>query len=495
LYVWSVVMKEVIIIGSGVAGLASAVRMAVRGFKVTVFEANSYAGGKLTEINVGPYRFDAGPSLYTMPQYQEELFELAGKKYQDYAPYVRLDPITHYFFTDGTFLVAPADPDEFAREVEQKLGVRKGQIAQHLDRSRKIYELTSNIFLNQSLHKFQHYKPWDLLKAGANLGTLDLFRSMHDANEQQLKEKRAVQLFDRFATYNGSNPYEAPATLNIIPHLEHHIGAYFPLKGMHAISQSMYKLAQELGVEFRFNEKVEEILLEGKKATGVRTTQGSYRSDIVISNMDIVPTYRKLLPKVAAPEKTLRQPRSSSALIFYWGVKKSFPKLHIHNIFFSNDYKKEFSVLFDQKTLPEDMTVYVHISSKLLKEDAPEGCENWFVMVNAPNNQAQDWDQLIPKARKNILQKLESMLGESIEPYIEAEDLLEPRTIESKTGSYLGALYGSSSNNKFAAFLRHANFSSKVNGLYFLGGSVHPGGGIPLCMLSAKIVDDLIPRS
>jgi diapolycopene oxygenase len=264
---------------------------------------------------------------------------------------------------------------------------------------------------------------------------------------------------------------------------------------MHAISQSMYKLAQELGVKFRFNEKVEEILLEGKKATGVRTTQGSYRSDIVISNMDIVPTYRKLLPKVAAPEKTLRQPRSSSALIFYWGVKKSFPKLHVHNIFFSKDYKKEFSVLFDQKTLPEDMTVYVHISSKLLEEDAPEGCENWFVMVNAPNNQGQDWDELIPVARKNILQKLESMLGESIEPYIEAEDLLEPRTIESKTGSYLGALYGSSSNNKFAAFLRHANFSSKVNGLYFLGGSVHPGGGIPLCMLSAKIVDDLIPRS
>jgi phytoene dehydrogenase-like protein len=199
------------------------------------------------------------------------------------------------------------------------------------------------------------------------------------------------------------------------------------------------------------------------------------------------------MPKVPAPEKTLSQPRSSSALIFYWGIKKSFPKLHLHNIFFSKDYKKEFNVIFKDENLPEDMTIYVNITSKFLPSDAPEGCENWFVMVNAPNNKGQNWDLLIPKARKNILAKLEQLLGEAVEPFIEEEAVLDPRSIEGKTGSYLGALYGSSSNNKFAAFLRHANFSSKIKGLYFCGGSVHPGGGIPLCMLSAKIVDELIP--
>jgi diapolycopene oxygenase len=493
LYVYEAIMKEVIIIGSGVAGLASAIRMAVRGYTVTVFEANAYFGGKLTEIMVGDYRFDAGPSLYTMPQYQEELFQLAGKNFQDYCPYVKLDPITHYFYEDGTRLWAHGESDAFAQEVEDKLGVPKTAVATHLKKSAKIYDLTANIFLNQSLHKFQHYKPWDLLRAGANLGSLDLFRSMHEANQQQLKEPKAVQLFDRFATYNGSNPYEAPATLNIIPHLEHNIGAFFPVNGMHAITKSMYQLAQELGVQFRFHEKVEEIILQQHRAVGVRTALGEYRSDIVISNMDVVPTYRKLLPNVKAPEKTLSQPRSSSALIFYWGVKKSFPQLHLHNIFFSQDYHKEFSVLFGKSTLPEDMTIYVNISSKMLPSDAPEGCENWFVMVNAPNDQGQDWDALIPAARKHILSKLERMLGESVEEHIEAEDILEPRTIQSKTSSFLGALYGSSSNNKFAAFLRHANFSNTIKGLYFCGGSVHPGGGIPLCMLSAKIVDDLIP--
>lgn len=486
-------MKKVIIIGSGVAGLAGAVRLSIKGFQVTVFEANAYAGGKLTEVMVGPYRFDAGPSLYTQPHYQEELFALAGKNYADYAPYIKLDPITHYFYEDGTFLKAHADRKAFAAELEQKLGVNSESVDVQLKKSERIYDLTANIFLHQSLHKFSHYKAKDLLKAGANLGALDLFRTMHKANEQQLKEPRAVQLFDRFATYNGSNPYQAPATLNIIPHLEHNIGAFFPLKGMHAISQSMFQLAKELGVEFRFNERVEEILVANNKANGVRTASGEYMADIVISNMDIVPTYRKLMPGQKAPERTLSQPRSSSALIFYWGIKKAFPKLHVHNIFFSKDYQQEFSTLFDRQILPEDMTIYVHISSKVLPEDAPEGCENWFVMVNAPNNQGQDWDQMIPEARKNILAKLERMLGEPVAPFIDAEDLLEPRTIESRTSSFQGALYGSSSNNKFAAFLRHANFSSKIKGLYFLGGSVHPGGGIPLCMLSAKIVSDLIP--
>lgn len=486
-------MQSVIIIGSGVAGLATAVRLAARGFKVTVFEANNYTGGKLTAIQLGAYRFDAGPSLYTMPQYQEELFKIAGKNFQDYCPYFQLDTITHYFYPDGTFLKAFGDPNLLAHEMESKLGVKAADVKEHLQKSKKIYELTANIFLHQSLHKFSHYKPWDLLKAGGNFGALDLFNDMHATNQRRLKEPRAVQFFDRFATYNGSNPYEAPATLNIIPHLEHNIGAFFPKKGMHAISQSMYQLSKELGVTYHFNELVEEIIVENGKAKGVRTNFGNYTSDLVVSNMDIVPTYRKLMPKVPAPEKTLSQPRSSSALIFYWGIKKSFPKLHLHNIFFSKDYKKEFNVIFKDENLPEDMTIYVNITSKFLPSDAPEGCENWFVMVNAPNNKGQNWDLLIPKARKNILAKLEQLLGEAVEPFIEEEAVLDPRSIEGKTGSYLGALYGSSSNNKFAAFLRHANFSSKIKGLYFCGGSVHPGGGIPLCMLSAKIVDELIP--
>jgi phytoene dehydrogenase-like protein len=203
--------------------------------------------------------------------------------------------------------------------------------------------------------------------------------------------------------------------------------------------------------------------------------------------MDIYFTYHKLLPKIKKPKRTLSQERSSSAIIFYWGIKKEFPELDLHNILFTENYKEEFDAIFEQKNLCEDPTVYINISSKLAKEDAPEGSENWFVMVNAPSNSGQDWDELIINTRKNIIRKINKQFNINLEDLIENEEILDPRTIESKTFSYQGSLYGTSSNSKFAAFLRHPNFKKKVKGLYFVGGSVHPGGGIPLCLMSAKI--------
>ena len=193
------------------------------------------------------------------------------------------------------------------------------------------------------------------------------------------------------------------------------------------------------------------------------------------------------------PEKILSQERSSSAVIFYWGIGKSFPQLDLHNIFFSGDYKAEFDAIFKTKTLFEDPTVYVNITSKDVPTDAPAGKENWFVMVNAPHDTGQDWKELSIALRKWVIQKLNRALDVDIAPLIEEEWIMTPDVIEARTQSYLGALYGASSNNKMAAFMRHPNFSKQLTNLYFCGGSVHPGGGIPLCLLSAKIVADLTP--
>lgn len=485
-------MKQAGIIGAGVGGMCTAIRLAVRGYAVTVFEANDYVGGKLTAFEQDGYRFDAGPSLFTMPQYLEDLFALAGKKFSEYCPYMRLDPVTHYFFPDCTRLTAHADPTAFAREMEDKLGIPAAQVAKRLQHSARLYGCTADLFLHHSLHKPGTYTLSRLMKAAKGAGSLGLFTTMHRANEQALGDPRAVQLFDRYATYNGSDPYQAPGTLNIIPHLEFNVGAYLPERGMHAITEALHRLATELGVQFRMGERAEAILHDKQAATGIRTAKGEYPFDLVVSNMDIVPTYRRLLPDLKAPERTLQQPRSSSALIFYWGMTRSFPELDVHNIFFSADYRHEFDCLFRQGTLCDDPTVYINITSKKVKGDAPEGGENWFVMVNAPNNTGQDWETQIAKAKEDILRKLTDMLGADIRPLIATEAILDPRSIESKTGSYLGALYGSSSNNRMAAFLRHANFSRQLDNLYFCGGSVHPGGGIPLCVLSAKIVDEVI---
>jgi phytoene desaturase len=254
----------------------------------------------------------------------------------------------------------------------------------------------------------------------------------------------------------------------------------------------MVQLAEELGVKIYYQSPVQEILRERGEAKGIKVNDENHAFDIVVSNMDVVNTYRHLLPGENQPGKILKQPKSSSALIFYWGITKQFKKLSLHNIFFSKEYKREFQCIFQEKTISEDPTIYVNITSKYKPDDAPEGCENWFVMINVPNNDGQDWDQLIGQARLNIIGKLSRILNTDILSLIACESILDPRGIESRTSSSQGALYGNSSNNKYAAFLRHANFSSTIKNLYFCGGSVHPGGGIPLCLLSAKITADMI---
>ncbi|WNJ18477.1 1-hydroxycarotenoid 3,4-desaturase CrtD [Pontibacter sp. G13] len=484
-----------IIVGSGIGGLATSIRLQVKGYQVSVYEANSYPGGKLNILEDQGFRFDTGPSLFTMPQLVMELFELAGEKPEDWFDYHTLEVLTKYFYPDGTSIEAFAQPRAFSEEVERQTGEPSERIAAFLEHSRKLYDITHHVFLERSLHKLSTYTRMGTVISTLRLPQLDPFRSMDQANRSQFEDPRVVQLFNRYATYNGSNPYEAPATLNIIPHLEFNMGAYLPKRGMYQITESIVKLAKKLGVKFHLNTPVEQILVERKKAVGVQVNGASISADLVVSNADVVPTYRKLLPDQPHPERTLTQPRSSSALIFYWGIGAEFPELDLHNIFFSESYEAEFACMWEEKSIYHDPTIYVNITSKLVPEDAPEGCENWFVMVNAPANTGQDWDTLIAQTRQHILDKLKRQLGKDIEPLIRTESILEPRTIESKTSSYQGALYGTSSNNLFAAFLRHPNFSRKIENLYFCGGSVHPGGGIPLSLLGAKIVGEMVPTA
>ena len=487
--------QKAVIIGAGIAGIAMAIRLAVKAYAVELYEANSYPGGKLSEIERNGYRFDAGPSLFTMPQYVDELFVLAGKNPVDYFTYQKLDVVCKYFYENGTRITAYADTQQFAEEIEAKTGEPATAVIKHLANSSDIYGITNHVFLERSLHKLKTYLRWDTLRSIFRFPQIDPFRTMHRANQSGFKDKRVVQFFDRYATYNGSDPYQAPATLNVIPHLEHHFGAYFPDGGMYSITQSLVKLAEELGVKFHYNYKVDEIVVINGKAKGIRAKGENILADVVVSNMDVWFTYNSLLSKHPQlhPKKILNQERSSSALIFYWGIKKQFLELNLHNIFFSADYKAEFEHIWKQQDIYHDPTIYLNISSKLKADDAPQGCENWFVMINVPANNGQDWNKLIADARANIITKLSRLLSEDISPLIVNESILDPGSIESKTSSYKGSIYGTSSNNQFAAFLRHANQSSKVEGLYFCGGSVHPGGGIPLCLLSAKIVAPLTP--
>jgi phytoene desaturase len=482
-------MKKAIVVGSGIAGLSAAIRLKNKGYAVQVLEKNSYPGGKLTQITGNGFRFDAGPSLFTMPNLVTELFELSGKKATDYFNFDQLDVLCNYFYEDGTLISASADIDTFAAEIESKTTDTASKLKKHLKKSAFIYGVTKEQFLNKSLHKVASFLSFSTLFALIKLPFLNIFSSMNQVNESTFSDSKTIQLFNRYATYNGSNPYKAPGILNIIPHLEFGLGAYLPKGGMHEITNSLVKLAKDIGVEFHFNQEVTSIDTENNLAKSVTTATANYEADIVVCNADIHTVYNKLIPSAKKLKEVDKQERSSSALIFYWGIDKEFPQLDLHNIIFTEDYKTEFEHIFDSKTIYDDPTIYINITSKKIKEDAPKGKENWFVMINVPSVYGQDWDSMIAQARKNILNKISRNLGEDIEKLIQFEEQLTPQLIQDKTYSFKGSLYGTSSNNRFAAFFRHKNFSSHYKNLYFCGGSVHPGGGIPLALLSAKIID------
>lgn len=484
---------KVAVIGAGIGGLAAAIRLAAKGYSVSVFEKNDYPGGKLAEIRHESFRFDTGPSLFTLPQLIEELFDLAGEVPADHFKYRRLNEICRYFYEDGMVINAWSDTEKFALELENKAGEDRRKVMDYLQKSRKIYELTAPVFIQNSLHRLRNFFTRDFLLSMLQVNKIKPFESLHRVNSTYFRHPNTVSLFDRFATYNGSSPFKTPATLMVIPHLEHNTGAYFPAEGMYSIVNALVNLGGKMGVDYHFGCRVEEILLNGNRVQGIKINGGKETAvDLIVNDIDIWYCYKHLLKSVPFPRKWFRHERSTSALIFYWGMELQSEMLDLHNILFSSAYQQEFDHLFRQKTLSPDPTVYIFISSKVVQGDAPAGCENWFVMINVPENAGQDWDKMISDARTIIEGKIKKMTGIDAGACRRFEYILDPRAIEERTASYRGSLYGNSSNSVWAAFRRHPNFS-KIKGLYFTGGSVHPGGGIPLCLSSAKIVAESIP--
>lgn len=486
--------KKICVIGAGLGGLSAAIRLANKGFEVDLYEQNSTPGGKAGEIKEIGYRFDTGPSLLTMPQVIKDLFSECGENIDDYLSINRLELICKYIYPDGSIINAYSDQDKFGKEIDEKTSDNSASLNKYLTYCKTIYDLAGDLFLTKDPSSISTYLNSKALKTLLNVRKIDPLRTINEANESFFKDQRLVQLFNRYATYNGSNPYLAPATLNIIPHVEYNQGSFIPVGGIYSISKALNKLAEKKGVNIFLNQKVDEIILENREVKAIKVNDKIIKYDKIISNVDVNFTFKNLIKNFESRESRRYEKKlpSFSGLVFYWGIKKEFPELETHNILFSKDYKKEFDDLFNNKTIHNDPTVYIYISSKLNKDDAPSEKENWFVMVNAPHIQDQNWDSEVKTARKNVVKKINNFLKTDIESLIEFEKIMSPVDIQNRTGSYLGSIYGISSNDKFAAFMRQSNKSKTVKNLYFCGGSAHPGGGIPLVILSGKIVSDII---
>jgi diapolycopene oxygenase len=527
--------RRVVVIGAGLGGLSAAIRLAAAGYRVAVYEKQSGPGGKAFSERHGAYRFDTGPSLFTLKSVFAQLFEEAGRDIDDYLDLTPLEKICNYFWRDGTRTVSYADRTAMAGEFARVFGEDPRRVERYLDYSARIHRITGHLFLEKSLHEWSTYFSTGFWSSLVQLHRIDAMRTMDRANHAFFSTPKLQQFFNRYATYNGSDPYQTPATLNIIPHVEYGLGAWAVEEGIHAVPLALERLARELGVTFHYGVRVRRINSEPAgilrrpvpaRVTGVtvddgeigatsgeETHQAEYAgttievegsrpgrfvpADVVVSNADVTPTYEHLLEDTAAPlyQRYQKLEPSSSGLVFYWGVRYRFPELGLHNIFFSEDYEAEFRQIFREGRCPDDPTIYINITSREgAPGDAPVDGDNWFVLVNAPWDQGQDWNAEADRTRQIVLDRLSRELGRDVEELIEVELRMLPPDIAARTDSHRGSLYGISSNTRLAAFLRHPNRSRRYRGLFFVGGSAHPGGGMPLVVLGGKITADLVRR-
>jgi phytoene desaturase len=482
--------KSVVIIGAGLGGLSAACRLAKLGFKVTVLEKNETVGGKVNFVESAGYKFDTGASLVTMRHIFDELFEFCGSNLADYLTLQKLEPICRYFWKDETKFDASEDLLKTEEEIAKIEPQDVESFKKYLADSREKYEISERTFLAKSLNDLPSLiRPKNL----PDLLKISSLKTLAKHNKCYFKSLKLQQLFNRFATYNGSSPYQIPATFALIPYVEFGLGAWYVKGGIYQTPKALEKLAIELGVEIQLNSEVEKINISDGKTNGVTLKNDKLiESDFVISNADAIETYRNLLPK---PKYQKREP-SCSGFVLLLGVKKRFPMLAHHNIFFSEDYKAEFDAIFQQKIPAKDPTIYICATSRTDATQAPQDCENLFILINAPyTNSNVNWKTEAKTYRDQIVQKLEKLGLQDLEASIEFEQIITPEDFETKYHANKGSIYGMSSNGVFSAFMRVPNRATDVKNLYFVGGVTHPGGGMPLVLLSGKMAAEMISKA
>ncbi len=485
--------KKVGIIGAGLGGLSTALYLSDYGFDVDIFEKNDVIGGKVNEKIIDGFRFDTGPSLLTMPTVVDDLLATSGYNLLDIPDIKQINPIARNFFSDGSFVDTASDIEKMAEELSRIDGADALRYRDYIDYSKSIYDNSADLFLFEPIHEVTRLIRNHDISNLLNVFRLDVFSNVHRSNTRFFENEKILKLFDRYATYNGSNPYSAPATLNIIPYVEFVLGGYYIKGGIYKLIRLLESIMNERNIRIFTNSDVEKIIIDNKVAKGIRVNGIEQKYDYIVSNADVVYTFEKLIDGFNFHTSRLKSLEpSSSGMIFLWGVKGNYNELIHHNVFFSDDYYKEFETIFTDMQPPEDPTVYIAITSKEDKEHAPEGCENWFVLVNMPYiSKDYNWEEEAEKMKKRIFDKL-AKFGIKIEDKIVTESIITPLDLQNDYNTNKGSIYGISSNTKSTAFRRPANKNKKIENLFFAGGSAHPGGGMPLVILSGKHAATLI---
>lgn len=481
------------VVGGGLAGLAAAIRLAGEGHKVSLFEKNSHLGGKMNLWQSEGFTFDMGPTIITMPSVLERLFESVGRRMEDYLQLISLDPQWRTFFADGTRFDLFSSLENMSAEMRRFAPQELANYLQFLTYSHRMYDISEQWFF---------WKPWgslnDVMKEnmiGAksfSLATaIDPMTSMHSAIRKHFRDPRLTQLFEHFVQYVGSSPFIAPAILCLIPWVQLGQGCWYPMGGTGAIARALTKLCEELGVEVYTESPVERIEVRQGKVTGIVSQGTLYPQDVVVANSDIVRTLRDLLPS-AEGEPQLHKSASRlepacSGVVLYLGCNRTFPEMLHHDFLFSSDSDEEFKDIYERKIPHKDPTIYLAIPSRTDTSVAPAGCEAVYALIHTPYLSSEfDWEKGAEGYRNIILDKMERCGMKGLRESIVTERMITPVDLERLYWVNKGAIYGVVTKRGLTSAFKTGN-RSHISGLYFAGGSVNPGAGVPMVLMSGQI--------
>ena len=491
--------KRVSVIGAGLGGLSAAISLKAAGYDVEVFEKNSHIGGKLNVMEQDGFTFDLGPSIFTLPQFFEDLFKRADRQMEDYVQLERVTPQWRNFFEDGLVFDLHEDPKLMRKELDKL----EGDADQHwkefqkfLTYGRDQYEIINEGYFDKGLDTFWEFiRYYGLRKIGSRI---DYKNSMADSIAEHFSNDHLRSIFEYFIKYVGSSALDSPGYMNLMPIIQFDYGLWYVKGGMYSLAEGLGKLMGEMGIPIHLEADVAEINKKGRMVTGLTLKDGAqFESDIVVSNMEVIPAYEKLLGE---PPRFMRKLKkfapACSGLVIHIGTKKKYPELAHHNFFYSTDQHKHFRTVFHKHQLPDDPTLYVVAPTRTDPSKAPEGCDNIKILPHIPplSEDSQFTEDDYMQLRDRCLDKMERLGLKGLRDNIITEDVLTPVDLERMYRSNGGSIYGVVTDWKKNYGFKAPKTSGKYKNLYFVGGSTNPGGGMPMVILSGQKAADRVMK-
>ncbi len=485
--------ETVLIIGAGIGGITTSLFLAERGYKVNVYEKNIAAGGRCGQIVRDGHRFDLGATMILMPEVYRDVLNSLGMTMDD----MNVKPLSEIYtlrFDDGTSLAFTTDQEHLKQQLER---IEPGSYARSRDYVTTGYGLYKIAFGKLLGRNFTRFFDFFNLSNALLLIKLKTYLNHYRYTTRFFRSEHLRMAYTFQNIYVGQNPFSAPALFSMIPAAELTEGSMFPTGGMYAIAAKLMEKAQEKGVRFHFSKPVQQIRVAGRKATGVTFADGSEaEADIIIANADLPYVYRELLPPGRKAHRLNRMKYSCSALVLHWGLDKQYPQLGHHTTFLSDSYREGLDTIFRGRSMGDDPCFYIHAPVRTDPTAAPAGCDTLSVAIGVGHldpEKPQEWDRITDKARSAVFRKLRKIGMDDIQAHIKFEIVTTPANWEEALNVTKGSVFGSIGHNILQmGYFRPHNRDRRYTNLYFTGGSTHPGNGIPMVLMSARLVTERI---